>query len=169
MRVRNFNVYSVQMNLQRLQIRQKGRSKQLREKKKRRKEQQMPVFCHRHKIILNIRICSIVFYMGTGFFTCTFLPCADITPERPSLEAARALDAAASAADDAADAENRQRLRRMTPLSKISVNSVHQDPKPRLRHRGPNTGLPRTRRMRAQRDGACPPQTLRRKVKQEKR
>ena len=43
------------------------------------------------------------FYMGTGIFTCTFLPCADKSPERPSLEAASALDAAASAADDVPD------------------------------------------------------------------
>ena len=45
------------------------------------------------------------FYMGTGFFTCTFLPCADKSPERPSLEVASALDAAASAADDVPNPE----------------------------------------------------------------
>ena len=33
------------------------------------------------------------------------MPCADKTPERPSLEAARTLDAVAAAADDAAVAE----------------------------------------------------------------
>ena len=43
--------------------------------------------------------------MGTGFFTCTFLPCADKSPERPSLEVASALDAAASAADDVPNPE----------------------------------------------------------------
>jgi hypothetical protein len=58
--VPKFNVYSVQMNPQRMRIWQKRRSEQFREKKNRRNEQKMPVFCQIHLIILNIRICSIV-------------------------------------------------------------------------------------------------------------
>ena len=64
MRVPKFNVYSVQMNPQRMEKQtvqgKERRSEQFREKKNRRNEQKMSVFCQIHLIILNIRICSIV-------------------------------------------------------------------------------------------------------------
>jgi hypothetical protein len=89
------------MNAQRLQIRKKRRGKQL--GKERAKEQHLQVLSFSHNIILNIRLRSILH--GLFLNLCTFLPFAEKTPERPSLDEACNVDAVAAAADDAAAAE----------------------------------------------------------------